>query len=1483
MPAEFLPSKTGLSAENPWPGLQAFGTQDVEFFQGRGDKIKELFSEVGRSILTVFYGHSGLGKTSLLQAGLFPQLKQADFLPILLRLDHGNDAAAPPLADQVKEAIAAALTADKIEAPAPDMGEPLWAYFHQKDLEFWDERNRFVQPVLIFDQFEEIYTRGQETAVARARSEAFLAEMESLSEKRPPAVWRQQLEANPRLAQRFDYDRQTYRIVLAMREDYLPFLLKERRRFAGVGYHQCRLERMTGQDAWNVLLQPRGAGLVEPATALRILQALTTPARDQAGAAAAAPVLTREEVDGLEVDPALLSVTCRELNLVRQSRGLPRITAELVDEMGGSILDQFYETALEGVPASARAFIEERLLSDSGEYRQAVPVEEACARGQIAREDIARLVNRRLLHIEDYRGVAQLEFTHDRLTRVARKSREDRHRREAEERERQQAAQREESLRRERDAQRRRSRRLTAAAAALLLITASLAGGMIYVLYHHFWSHDVYYANCTHKWGIYQGVGARLSAEEVKHLENSFRFHYRGSEKRGKLLWMEAVNGHGLVTTEHEIGTILRTTSETRDQGGQVRECRWEYSTDADGRVTYEMAFDKAHRLVWGFVYSPSNESEPRTRRAHYVGPSGFPQRQRDSGAEYVTITYDAKGHEIQYLYESAAATPQKGLDDAYGRRFEVNAAGQKTKIISLNAQGEPMNDTSWNAILSHYYDKESHLIADTAQDVQNHPVLTSNWTYETKYTNDRWGNEISRTFFDLAGQPCVGVDGYATERTEYNEWGNPVRTTYLGADGKPCLNKNKVAGSQETYDDLGREIKVAYFDTAGRPCLNKELLCSVTYEYDQQDRIVRRRFYGPDGQPCLNDDGYAGWEADYNEQGLLWRTVNFGVDGKLCLDSSKVAIVERQFDPLGRETKVTYYDTRSQPCLSKTDIAGWWSIYDTHGLEIERHYFGLTGEPRLSSDGYATLLSEYDEAGDVKRITYLGTNGKPLLQPHGYASVESDYDDRGHAVRVASLDADGRPCVADNKIAGWRAVFNERGQEVERRFFGPDGQPCVLKDGNAGWRREFDARGLETRSVPLDLAGQPELMPGDRYAFDQEVYDARGNLVLETYLDLAGKPCLSQQNIAGRRLDYDARGNLVRESLLGPSGQIQTSTDGYAVRQSTYDERNRERQRLFFDDAGKPCLFQKQYAGWRRDYDVRGNTTRETHLKIDGTPLMQPDGFATIATTYDDRSNILRVAFLDAQDHPCLNDEGLSIRESTYDERGLETSRLFFGPDGKPSEGKVSYAGWSKDYDERGRETRFTYLGLDHKPLVYSDGYATQRVTYNAQDQVTGRAYFDAANKPCLQSRGYASVRFAYDDEGKLSKSRYFGADGAELAPVPMMLVISEVNEKSEGARMGLKSGDVLIRYAGWSRFSEPIVEDGNKAMQMFLDERGKPGTEERPVEVMRDGALVKLAAKPGPLGISVAYSEVMFAPWIDQMLKDAGANPVETPAPAK
>ena len=117
-----------LNADSPWPGLAAFVEDDQAYFRGREREADELARLLRRERLTVLFGRSGLGKSSLLAAGLFPRLRGDLHLPLVVRIGYG--AQATPR-QQVWDALARACAAAGVQAPPPEPDESLWAYFHQ--------------------------------------------------------------------------------------------------------------------------------------------------------------------------------------------------------------------------------------------------------------------------------------------------------------------------------------------------------------------------------------------------------------------------------------------------------------------------------------------------------------------------------------------------------------------------------------------------------------------------------------------------------------------------------------------------------------------------------------------------------------------------------------------------------------------------------------------------------------------------------------------------------------------------------------------------------------------------------------------------------------------------------------------------------------------------------------------------------------------------------------------------------------------------------------------------------------------------------------------------------------------------------------------------------------------------------------------------------------------------------------------------------
>lgn len=410
-----------VDSQHPWLGLASFTEETRQYFYGRDEEVGELSRRVQRKLLTILFGQSGLGKTSILSAGIVPRLRPEGFCPVYVRIDYSAEAIPP--GEQIKQAIFRATEAQGswTQSGVAVQGESLWEFLHHRDDQLRDAEGKPIIPLLIFDQFEEIFTLAQADDGGRKRAAGFLEELADLVENRPPKALEEKIDADDRIAEGFDFARADYRILIALREDYLAHLEGVKGIMPSITQNRMRLARMNGQQALAAVMKP-GGKLVTQEVAESIV-------RFVAGGS---------ELPNAEVEPSLLSLICRELNNTRIAQGKAEISVDLLAGSKETILAEFYERALADQPAAVRKVIEDDLLTDSG-YRENLAQERvlkaftAAGAKPDAATTLATLVNRRLLRIEERLDIRRVELTHDVLTGVVKASREERMEREARE------------------------------------------------------------------------------------------------------------------------------------------------------------------------------------------------------------------------------------------------------------------------------------------------------------------------------------------------------------------------------------------------------------------------------------------------------------------------------------------------------------------------------------------------------------------------------------------------------------------------------------------------------------------------------------------------------------------------------------------------------------------------------------------------------------------------------------------------------------------------------------------------------------------------------------------------------------------------------------------------------------------------------------------------------------------------------------------
>ena len=236
-----------VDAQHPWLGLTSFTESSYQYFFGRDEEIQNLFTRVRDNPLTILYGQSGLGKTSLIGAGLIPKLDVANYRARLIRLRFGDQD--PSLIRQLKDAFAELLPTN--EASFND-DLTLWETLQRQDL-----RHMLLAkpPVIIFDQFEEAFTLGNK-GDREGQVLELMQQIADVVENSPPESLKEKLRTDRKLAREFDFTQSPARFLITQREDYLSHLEEYSAVVPSMMRNRMAMHKLTGPQALQAVVRP---------------------------------------------------------------------------------------------------------------------------------------------------------------------------------------------------------------------------------------------------------------------------------------------------------------------------------------------------------------------------------------------------------------------------------------------------------------------------------------------------------------------------------------------------------------------------------------------------------------------------------------------------------------------------------------------------------------------------------------------------------------------------------------------------------------------------------------------------------------------------------------------------------------------------------------------------------------------------------------------------------------------------------------------------------------------------------------------------------------------------------------------------------------------------------------------------------------------------------------------------------------------------
>lgn len=1014
----------GKFNDNPWLGLESY--QENQIIYGRNKEIEELSQCVLNNNETVLYGKSGIGKSSIINAGIIPVLRTHGYTPVVVRLDHSNKHS---YIKQLSDLIEKATSISECTISKNAEEQLLWEYFHTHYFnKTTDEKSKLV---VIFDQFEEIFTLQNNAAIKgrffkelgdvlnNVMPKELVKEQTTVTKEGQTSVPKQEsvsgfadmadlfssLAANVNNSASKYIEDNDIHFVFSLREDFLSELEYYTSKIPSLKQHRYALRPLNEEQSAEVILKPRPE-LVDEGVARLIIETVTNRTDFAIG--------DEPEID---VDAAVLSLFLSQIYDKREAEDAP-ISIDLVKTFGKDIIKDFYEESIEGLSSAQIDFLEEELLT--GESRRDNLSKADFKAGGFSDSELKHLIDdKKLLRQFHYEGDLRVEFIHDILCPVVKERKEQREmlRQQEEERIRQEEEKRKlqeeaelkqreieekaarEKIEMEEEARktRKRNQRIYISVASVFL--AILMGG-IYFYFANFYTYKTYYKEFTRINGWPVGIGNQLSEKDRLYTPLYYCLSHKGSKFPVKKLFGSGSDND--VNTDVEVlSSNLRLPHKPRIASFEIADassgdgkarayneilsnvCKIHFVEGENNTIEKEVAFNDNDSILFVVNYFHINNSD---MWGSFVSPSGQAMQIRDNGIDRTKISLDSLGRIRSMMYYDQNGVIQPISDVICGYAWEFGKNKGEKKRYTLNQFSLPI-DKGCNMV-------ETRLSGDT--------VIT------------RYRHVMSLD--DKIGVESSGPEGFCLTKQIGDE-----TLLYISESSK------KYSAKHITRDSRGNILIEQITDN---PLMTVPSI--INYTYDEDGNLIKLEKLTSDKAPFAVDekDDYL-FEWEYR-------------DGKTVREvrKNKTQVTYRHTIETNNDiTRELFEDVYAGKYLVRVD--------STFKDGYSTSYFGRNNQPvnykvcveedSLTFHRKRCVLNNNEEY----RYFYVfdGTEKKAPLEMDEYGKAISYYckiikkDNEGRIIAYKELDE-------NNRIVKSMMFFTLNGQIIGRAVEGVDGTP---------------------------------------------------------------------------------------------------------------------------------------------------------------------------------------------------------------------------------------------------------------------------------------------------------------------------------------------------------------------------------------------------------------------------------------------------------
>ena len=1304
-----------------WIGLESYNESNSNIFFGRDEEIQQLSNDIFHNIQTVIYGPSGTGKTSIIRAGIFKVAREKGYFPIYIRLVHGDLMAKKKYYLQIIEGIETEAKAHDIDIESTTqyinkegnsfVCGSLWEYLHCN--EFWSKDNYPIIPLIVIDQFEELFTLCSD----RKEQSDFFEQISDLCDNKIPSYIKDYV--NDRGNERIEYSETVnYRFVISLREDFLARLEGVSENIPALKRNRFGLQCISEEQALEIITKP-SPGLVSEEVAIQIIERVTNKKYHDD--------FTLHDQPDIFVEPSILSLFCSELDKKRRIQALDVISPNLIGEFGDNIINDFYIESLVGFSPDKVDFLEKHLLTVDG-FRDAVALQNAKKFG-FTDEEISNLIDKRLVRIEEWDGAKRIEFTHDVLCKVASNHRDLRVLEKNEQRIKEEEKKKRESILQEALLQRvERNREYNTAKRLNSLNVLTVEGRKL--------------IDNALDFGENRTITKRKSGNSFDYFLN-FRPVYEklselfleedGIDIKSQIIFKDpfldnctarlSFKKYGeKVSTADGIYSLDITYS-----GGKIVEILFYGKSIINGSINY----DTPIYIAGGFAgiridYDDEGREVQRTYIDEYKNP--IPCR---DGYSTVKRQYDEFGNQVKvryYNYDTNSLIPCLHFDGNHGFNSFFDECGNETNRYFIDIENKPTRIISGVFGKRKTYDSQTFVELSVSNIDYDGKLMEDYDGYVSEYYEykDTANWPCKTTYFDKNDNPWVSPDGNNGFLTELWKECNKARITNISIDDKVVETKDKVAFTDLFFNSAHQLIKIANLSLDGS--FSDAEISEMYFDYDSCGRVNKLTI------GSKNKIDSKCYSLEFNKYGTnVQRVWNINVNGEPVLDgeygNDENPVYGQEFDLSSNDELKTFSFFLSKENKYIRCNEGYYSVakwVDEDSNVIKEIFYDLSGNAMTDKEGVFGHKIDYI-SNTQKKVTNIDSNELPMEDKDGMCVIV--ITEKDGIVEQFFLNKENqqisingiwvvKKCTSKNEdstivrtycydqqlllINGQytEEIRDKKGRLVLYLTRNEKNAPVLCNEGYCGFKVEFSEDGNKKCSMLIDEYMEP-IPQKDGYCFKIEETDSQGHIICEYYLDAEHLPIQMSLGQFFTKYEYYRDGeDLIKiTKYMGFENELINNTSGVAIVEERYDEKGRQiaLKQLDKDNVlidGYETI--KEYISLNHDISVYKVYGRNE----DGSIRIHEDGicYSYIEEGTDGRE--IKRLFLDVNNKPTEDSDGYFGMSYEYDDENRITTIRCLGKDGQPNNCKLGYGIIKKYLDEYGREIKRMHYDVENNPV---------------------------------------------------------------------------------------------------------------------------------------------------------------------------------------